>query len=104
MNHRRLNGFFMHRRKQHYTEPVKFAVVIYNEVVAVFACCEYEAVGVVTKDPNLNEYSPLLFDGYVFACNLDGDGYEDSDTYDGYRHPDDETQPASYYADEEETW
>lgn len=101
MKHRRLNGFFMRRRKQRFTEPVKFAVVAYDKVIAVFAHCEYEAVGIATNNPELDEYYPLSFDEYVFACSRE-DIYEDPDTYDGYRHLDDETQPASYYANEEE--
>jgi hypothetical protein len=95
MDHRRLNGFFMHRRKQRFTEPIKFAVVAYGETVVVFARCEYEAVEIATHDPNLREYYPLCFDGYVFARHLDGDVYEDPNTYDGYRHPDDFAQSCS---------
>lgn len=87
--HKRLNGFAEYRSERPLTEPVKFAVVIYGKVITVFAYCKYEAVGIATEDPNLNEHYPLCFDGYVYACNLDEDVYEDPDTYDGYKHPDD---------------
>jgi hypothetical protein len=103
MSHKTNKLFAEDRRKQKNTEPIKFAVVACGKVVAVFAKCEYEAVGIATKDPDLEDHYPFWYDGYVYVGNQD-ETYENLDTYDGYNHPDDIAQPASYYADKEETW
>jgi hypothetical protein len=95
---KRQNGFATHRREQRFTEPVKFAVVAYDGVMDVFACCQYEAVGIATEDPNLREYYPLCFDGYVFACHQDQSDNHNEDTYSGFPHPDDDYNDEEYLA------
>ena len=87
----------MNRKRKTFTGLVKFAVIVYSRLVVVFAHCEYEAVGIAAEDLNLNDHYPLCLDGYVFACHLDGDTYEDGDTYSGYKHPDDFAQPCSAF-------